>query len=125
MTDRTPGETARLTRLALRRGVRRGWRAVLSRLRRVTSSSRAPGRLLIAPQDIRTSDPTVAADIYAGYFVFDGKAVNTQGRSPFGLLPPNQAWAEALAGFGWLRHLRAADTALSRANSAPIRFRAS
>ncbi len=117
MTDRTPGETARLTRLALRRGVRRGWSAVLSRLRRVTSSSRAPGRLLIAPQDIRTSDPTVAADIYAGYFVFDGKAVNTQGRSPFGLLPPNQAWAEALAGFGWLRHLRAADTALARVNA--------
>ena len=27
------------------------------------------------------------------------------------------AWAEALAGFGWLRHLRAADTALARANA--------
>ena len=117
MKDRTPGETARLTRLALRRGARRGLSAVLSPLRRVTSSSRAPGRLLIAPQDIRTSDPTVAADIYAGYFVFDGKAVNTQGRSPFGLPPPNQAWAEALAGFAWLRHLRAADTALARVNA--------
>ena len=28
--------------------------------------ARGPQRLVIAPQDIRTSDPTVADDIYAG-----------------------------------------------------------
>ncbi|ACB95691.1 heparinase II/III family protein [Beijerinckia indica] len=74
-------------------------------------------RLLIAPQDIRTSDPTIAADIYAGYFSFEGKIVNTHGRSPFEIEPLSPAWARALAGFGWLRHLRAADTALARANA--------
>ena len=78
---------------------------------------RPPERLLIAPQDIRTSDPTLAADIYAGYFAFGGKIVNAHGRSPFELEPVSAAWARALAGFGWLRHLRAADTAVARANA--------
>ena len=76
----------------------------------------APDRLVIAPQDIRTADPTMAADIYAGYFAFAGKMVNTHGASPFEVPPPSPAWAANLAGFGWLRHLRAADTALARAN---------
>jgi uncharacterized heparinase superfamily protein len=76
-----------------------------------------PERLLISPQDIRTSDPTVAADIYEGYYAFAGKIVNAHGRSPFEISPPSRAWAAALASFGWLRHLRAADTALARANA--------
>ena len=76
-----------------------------------------PKRLLIAPQDIRTADPTMAADFYAGYFAFAGKMANTHGLSPFDVAPPSAAWAANLAGFGWLRHLRAADTALSRANA--------
>ena len=76
-----------------------------------------PGRLVIAPQDIRTADPIVASDIYAGFFALEGKVVDAHGRSPFDLEPPSAAWAEALHGFGWLRHLRAADTSLARANA--------
>ncbi len=76
-----------------------------------------PERLLIAPQDIRTADPTMAADIYSGYFAFAGKMVNCHGRSPFEMAAPSAAWAADLAGFGWLRHMRAADTALARANA--------
>lgn len=76
-----------------------------------------PQRLLIAPQDIRTSDPTIATDIYAGYFAFGGKIVNAHGRSPFELDPSSETWVRALASFSWLRHLRAADTALSHANA--------
>jgi uncharacterized heparinase superfamily protein len=79
--------------------------------------TRTPARLLIAPPDLRTADPTVADDVYAGYFVFAGRALATGGRSPFDFEPPSPAWGEALCGFGWLRHLRAADTALSRANA--------
>jgi uncharacterized heparinase superfamily protein len=75
-----------------------------------------PERLLIAPQDIRTTDPTIAADIYSGYFVFAGKSVNTHGASPFEIVAPSPGWEVGLAGFSWLRHLRAADTALARAN---------
>ncbi|MBH0237251.1 heparinase II/III family protein [Methylobrevis albus] len=76
-----------------------------------------PERLVIAPQDIRTADPTRAADIYAGIFGFAGKVVETGGRSPFDLEPPSEDWARALHGFGWLRHLRAADGALTRSNA--------
>ena len=101
----------------------RGW---LARLRRPLT---APGRLLsamrrrrserllIAPQDIRTADPIAAEHIYAGHFSLAGKAVSTHGHSPFVVAAPSLAWSEALHGFGWLRHLRAADTALSRANA--------
>ena len=49
--------------------------------------------------------------------MFEGTAVNTHGRSPFGLAGPSTAWAASLASFGWLRHLRAADTSLARANA--------
>ena len=81
--------------------------------------ARVPERLLIAPQDIRTADPTIAADIAAGYFAFGGRIVNASGRSPFAIEPgdgaevagTNAAWQRALCGFGWLRHLRATDQA--------------
>ncbi|MDR1826998.1 MAG: heparinase II/III family protein [Methylobacteriaceae bacterium] len=75
-----------------------------------------PKRMLLAPQDLRTADPTEAHDIYAGYFVFEGHSVHAGGSSPFVAPPPSTAWAEALYGFGWLRHLRAAGTALAQAN---------
>ncbi len=74
-------------------------------------------RLIIAPHDLRTADATRAAEIYAGRFVFAGKIVTCHGRSIFELEPPSEDWEIALLGFGWLRHLRAADTALTRANA--------
>lgn len=74
-------------------------------------------RLIIAPHDLRTADATRAAEIYAGRFVFAGKVVTCHGRSIFDLEPPSEDWEAALLGFGWLRHLRAADTALTRANA--------
>ena len=74
-------------------------------------------RLIIAPHDLRTADATRAAEIYAGRFVFAGKIVTCHGRSIFVLEPPSEDWEAALLGFGWLRHLRAADTALTRANA--------
>src|ERR1700674_6042570 len=74
-------------------------------------------RLIIAPHDLRTADATRAAEIYAGRFVFAGKIVTCHGRSIFDLEPPSEDWEVALLGVGWLRHLRAADTALTRANA--------
>jgi uncharacterized heparinase superfamily protein len=108
---RVVGLLAARAGLALRRGLGAPVGAAIGLGRR------PPKRLLIAPQDIRTSDPTLAADIYAGYFAFGGKIINAHGRSPFELEPVSAAWARALAGFGWLRHLRAADTAVARANA--------
>jgi uncharacterized heparinase superfamily protein len=74
-------------------------------------------RLVIAPQDLRTADATRAGEIYAGRFAFAGKIVVCDGRSPFEMIPPSEEWAAALLGFGWLRHLRAADSNISRANA--------
>ena len=74
-------------------------------------------RLLIAPQDLRTADPTRASEIYAGRFAFAGKIVICDGRSPFEIEPPSDEWADQLLGFGWLRHLRAAESAITRANA--------
>jgi uncharacterized heparinase superfamily protein len=74
-------------------------------------------RLIIAPHDLRTADATRAAEIYAGRFVFAGKIVTCQGRSIFDLVAPSDDWEIALLGFGWLRHLRAADTTITRANA--------
>ena len=77
----------------------------------------APDRLLIAPQDLRTADSTRASEIYAGRFSFGGKVVICDARSPFEVEPPSEDWAVALHGFGWLRHLRAADSGITRANA--------
>src|SRR5690349_4021751 len=74
-------------------------------------------RLIIAPQDLRTADPTRAAEIYGGRFAFAGKVVVCDGRSPFEMIEPSDEWGEVLLSFGWLRHLRAADSAITRANA--------
>jgi uncharacterized heparinase superfamily protein len=74
-------------------------------------------RLVIAPQDLRTTDATRASEIYAGRFVFAGKVVICDSRSPFEIAPPSEDWAVSLLGFGWLRHLRAAESGITRANA--------
>jgi uncharacterized heparinase superfamily protein len=108
---------------------RLSWLALRRRLSNLTARAKvhpvtglvywvAPSeRLVIAPQELRTTDPTRAADIYAGRFSFAGKVVVCDGRSPFEMVPPSEEWAEVLLGFGWLRHLRAADSTINRANA--------
>ena len=74
-------------------------------------------RIAIAPQDLRTSDATRASEIYAGRFAFAGKVVTCDSRSPFEMTAPSEDWAAALFGFSWLRHLRAAQSGITRANA--------
>ncbi|WP_414472724.1 heparinase II/III family protein [Microvirga sp. M2] len=107
----------RLYRLALSEAGRAMRGATVWSLSKVFARTPQPVRLLFAPQDLRTADPTIATDIYSGFFAFAGRAITTSGRSPFAFAPPSRAWAEALYGFGWLRHLRAAGTALAQANA--------
>lgn len=105
----------RVARLALAETARAAAGTAAGAARRLALlGAPTPARVLIAPHDLRTSDPTAATDIYAGRFIFAGQAVQTGGDSPFAALPPSVSWAEALYGFGWLRHLRAADTVLAR-----------
>ena len=114
----TLAERLKYAGLVVAQGARAGWHGALDPLVWLLDQPiRSPTRLIIAPPDIRTADPTVAGDIYAGYFALGGKMINAHGRSPFDLDPPSPSWAEALHGFGWLRHMRAADTALARANA--------
>ena len=118
MTAPIIAERVRLARL-------RAWAAAIRLRRRAAAPwyiaadlvARAPVRLLIAPQDIRTADPTIANDIYSGYFAFGPKIVDVHGESPFLVASPSPEWEAALMEFGWLRHLRAAGTALAKANA--------
>jgi len=119
MTGERRGSVGRMAKFALRRAAIKAVSGLIAPFR-LLSLSPFRGRIeriLIAPQDLRTSDPTAAGDIYSGYFAFAGKILATEGQSPFTAIPPSRAWAETLNGFGWLRDIRAADTALSRANA--------
>jgi uncharacterized heparinase superfamily protein len=78
---------------------------------------RAPSRLLIAPHDLRTADPTIANDIYRGRFSLSGTAVQIGSVSPFLVDPPSRGWQEELLGFSWLRHLHAASDPVSRVHA--------
>ena len=74
-----------------------------------------PGdRLLIVPQALRTVDPSFTTELQAGTLGLAGAAVPYAGGSPFALKAPQPAWHDALHGFGWLRHLRAAETPEAR-----------
>jgi len=118
MSRGSVAERARLSLFVVRRGFRamRGRFATHPLVRWRFSSARTD-RLLIAPQDLRTADPTRASEIYGGRFAFAGKVVTCDGRSPFQVTPPSAEWVEELAAFGWLRHLRAAESSLTRSNA--------
>ncbi len=101
---------------------RRAFRDVIGRfnahpLLRWRFGSTKTDRVVIAPQDLRTADATRASEIYAGRFAFAGKVVICDRRSPFEMTPPSDEWAVALLNFVWLRHLRAANSAITRANA--------
>ncbi|MSP45966.1 MAG: heparinase [Xanthobacteraceae bacterium] len=112
------GERVKLSLLLARRTLR----SVAGRLRgnpfiRLSFLPGKADRLLIAPPDLRTADGTRASEIYAGRFAFAGKVIISDGRSPFEIAPPSEDWAASLLGFGWLRHLRAAESGITRANA--------
>ncbi|MEM1046369.1 MAG: heparinase II/III family protein [Pseudomonadota bacterium] len=98
------------------------WHAFLRRLTYYSVSWDAlslfdKAELRLVPQDIRTADPTIAEDIYAGRFAFAGEVIEERTQSPFEIIPPNQTWAEELHAFSWLRHLRASERAIAQANA--------
>jgi uncharacterized heparinase superfamily protein len=111
------GDNLRLAWLLLRGGSRRlAGRVTGHPLIRWPLPALRADQLLIAPQELRTADATLAGEIYSGRFAFAGKVVICDGRSIFDMEPPSEEWAETLLGFGWLRHLRAAESAITRAN---------
>lgn len=110
--------SVRIGALVARRLSRRArQRLYLSPFSRWRFSSQFSDRLLLAPQDIRTADPTIANEIYGGRFSLAGQVAMVAGASPFALDPPSPEWQNALLGFGWLRHLRATESALARSQA--------
>jgi uncharacterized heparinase superfamily protein len=87
---------------------------MLARMARLSYPGSQAEQLLLAPQELRTADPSFAAEIYNGHFGFAGMLAEVGSQSPFETAPPSEAWARELHGFGWLRHLRAANSELSR-----------
>ena len=76
------------------------------------------GQLVIAPQNLRTCDPSFWAEIESGSFGLSGNTARLNGRSPFELTSHGAAWQSNLHGFGWLRHLEAAgDTSAAYARA--------
>src|SRR5690349_19935030 len=111
-------DRCRLSWLTLRRGLDHVIARIATHpLAPRPSFSGRKDRIVIAPQDLRTADPTRAAEIYGGRFAFAGKVVVCDGRSPFEMIPPSDEWAETLLSFTWLRHLRAAESTITRANA--------
>ncbi|MFL9827013.1 heparinase II/III family protein [Rhodoplanes sp. SY1] len=111
-------DRGRLIWYAVRRGLSHvAGRFAASRLLALFRLGGRNERIAIAPQSLRTADPTRASEIYSGRFALAGKIVVCDGRSPFEMEPPTPDWAASLLGFGWLRHMRAAETAAARANA--------
>lgn len=92
-------------------------RAALGRISTMRFAGNAPDRLVVAPIDLRIADPHIAGEIYSGRFALAGKLVDTEGASPFQMESTDPVFARSLHGFGWLRHMRAADHDLAFANA--------
>ncbi|MCY0092796.1 heparinase II/III family protein [Hoeflea ulvae] len=89
----------------------------LGRINAMRFAGGVPDRLVVAPIDLRIADSHIAEEIYSGRFAMGGTMVDTGGGSPFQIEVENQAFARSLQGFGWLRHMRAADHDLAFANA--------
>jgi len=74
----------------------------------------AAHQLLLVPQDLRTADPSLSAEMYDGYFGLAGAVAPIGSQSPFAVRPPSQPWLRELHAFTWLRHLHAAQDDVAR-----------
>lgn len=118
MSKLSVGERAGLARLLLDRSMRAGTANLLqSPLLRWRYGAPIADQLLIVPQDLRTADPSVWSEIGLGHFGLAGAVAVLDQGSPFALPPPTKAWARELHGFGWLRHLDAANNPEAKARA--------
>ena len=82
--------------------------------------SAAPDQILIVPQELRASDPSFWSEVESGHFGLASQIADLKGASPFRIKSPSLAWERELNGFGWLRHLAAAES--NEATSAARQF---
>jgi uncharacterized heparinase superfamily protein len=108
-------DQARLAALAINRAGRSALKLALKApFSRWMAGIPAAYHLLILPQDLRTGDPSFAVELYDGYFGLAGAAAPVGSESPFKIMPPSIPWQKELYGFGWLRHLHAAEDQIAR-----------
>jgi uncharacterized heparinase superfamily protein len=108
-------DQARLAALAINRAGRSALKLALKApFSRWMAGIPAAYHLLILPQDLRTGDPSFAVELYDGYFGLAGAAAPVGSESPFKIAPPSIPWQKELYGFGWLRHLHAAEDQIAR-----------
>jgi uncharacterized heparinase superfamily protein len=118
MTRLSLAEHASLARLVIDRSRRAVAANMLqSRLLRWRYGAPIADQLLIVPQDLRTADPSVWSEINLGHFGLAGAVAVLDQCSPFDLKPPSESWARELHGFGWLRHLDAAQSDAAKAKA--------
>ena len=84
-------------------------RALSSPLLRWRYGKSAADQILIVPQELRAADPSFWFEVENGHFGLASEIADLKGASPFRIVPPSVAWERELNGFGWLRHLAAAE----------------
>lgn len=103
-------EKARIARLAASRAQRLGAALLLgSAALRWRYGAPVAEELAMVPQELRPADVSFFDEIEQGYFGLDGIPATILSGSPFAVFARDDAWKRALHGFGWLRHLAAAD----------------
>jgi len=98
----------RKIRLALGAGYLNTKKAIVTTLNSTTGySGFIPEQLVIAPQDLRTTDPIMPEYFAQGQFSLGGHGIIMKAEeSPFDMPPMNPSWFRELHQFGWLRHFR-------------------
>ena len=107
-------EKPRIFGLAVRESVRNVIRAIRTALTSLSGfSAFIPDHLTAAPIDLRTSDPTMAQELYKGIYVLGGRVIETGGKSPFLVSSAGGAWHQRIHELSWIRHLSAEKSVLS------------
>jgi uncharacterized heparinase superfamily protein len=115
MTALTFSEQSALARMAVERARRLVVARMLrSRALRWKYGAAQADQLLLVPQELRTADPSFAHELEQGLFGLGGAVAHIGDGSVFDLPSPSPSWARELHGFGWLRHLRAAQVSSSQ-----------
>ena len=103
-------ERLRIRSLSAERLRRRALTMTLaSPLMRWRYARNATDQILIVPQELRAADPSFWSEVSHGHFGLAAQIADLKGASPFRIVPPSPDWARQLHGFGWLRHLAAAE----------------
>jgi len=106
------GERVVATRAAVTGAMGRATAAVsLSPLFRWRYGPSAADSLVIQPHDLRSPDPVFAAELLRGEIGLAGQATAFTVDRLFAEPPVQAAWWAELHGFGWLRHVTAAEDA--------------